>query len=168
MQRSFIDTGTQFWQRTAFSLDQAWVHCERSHYRQVSIPVLQSLSHVWLFVTPWTTAWLPGPPLSPRVCSTLIYVHWVSDAIQPSHPLLPPSPPAFNLSQHQSLFQWVGSWHQVTKVLELQLQHPSFQWIFRFDFLRMTGLVSLLSEGQSKFKRWVFSAAGPASVEEIA
>ena len=62
------------------------------------------------------------------------YVHWVTDAIQPSHPLSSPSP-AFSLSQHQGLFQWVSSLHQVAKVLELQLQHQSFQWIFRVDFL---------------------------------
>ena len=65
---------------------------------------------------------------------TQTHVHWVGDAIQLSHPLSPPSPPAFNLSQHQGLFQWVSS-HQVAKVLELQLQHQSFQWIFRADFL---------------------------------
>ena len=59
------------------------------------------------------------------------HVHWVSDAIQPSRPLLSPSPPAFSLSQHPGLFQWVVSSHQVAKVLELQLQHQSFQWIFR-------------------------------------
>ena len=63
------------------------------------------------------------------------HVQWVGDAIQPSHPLLPPSPLALNLSQHQGLFQWVSSSHQVAKVLELQLQHQSFQWIFRVDFL---------------------------------
>ena len=57
------------------------------------------------------------------------HVHWVSDAIQPSHPLLPPLS-VFNLSQHQGLFQWVSSSHQVAKVLELQIQHQSFQWIF--------------------------------------
>ena len=62
-----------------------------------------------------------------------IHIYWVSDAIQPSHPLLPTSPVAFNLCQHQGLFQWVRSSHQVGKVLELQLQ--SFQWIFRVDFL---------------------------------
>ena len=62
-------------------------------------------------------------------------VHWVGDAIQSSHPLSSPSPPAFNLSHHQSLFKWVSSSHQVTKILELQLQHQSFQWIFRIDFL---------------------------------
>ena len=64
-----------------------------------------------------------------------IHIHWVSDAIQPSRPLSSPSSPAFNLSQHQGLFQWVGSLHQVAKVLELQLQRQSFQWIFRTDFL---------------------------------
>ena len=63
------------------------------------------------------------------------HVHWVGDAIQPSHPLSPTSPPAFNLSQHQGLFQWVSSLHQVAKVSELQLQHQSFQRIFRIDFL---------------------------------
>ena len=60
--------------------------------------------------------------------STQTHVHRVSDAIQPSHPLLSPSPPALNLSQHQGLFQWVSSSHQVAKVLEFQLQHQSFQW----------------------------------------
>ena len=63
------------------------------------------------------------------------HVHWISDAIQPSHTLLSPSPPAFSLAQHQDLFQWVSSLHQVAKVLEYQLQHQSFQWIFRVDFL---------------------------------
>ena len=55
------------------------------------------------------------------------HVHRVSDAMQPSHPLPFPSLPAFNLSQHQGLFQWVGPSHQMDKVLELQLQHQSFQ-----------------------------------------
>ena len=59
----------------------------------------------------------------------------VSDAIQPSHPLSPPSPPALSLFQHKGFFQWVSSLHQVAKILELQLQHLSFQWIFRIDFL---------------------------------
>ena len=60
---------------------------------------------------------------------TQIHVHWFGDAIQPSHHLLSPSPPAFNLSQHQGLFQWVSSSHQA------QLQHQPFQWIFSTDFL---------------------------------
>ena len=65
------------------------------------------------------------------------HLHWVGDAIQKSHPLLSPSPPAFNLSQQQQqgLFKWVSSSHQVAKVLEFQVQHQSFQWIFRTDFL---------------------------------
>ena len=67
--------------------------------------------------------------------STQTHVHWVGDAIEPSHPLSSPSPPALNLSQHQGIFKWVSSLHQVAKVLEFQLQHQSFQWIFRTDFL---------------------------------
>ena len=63
------------------------------------------------------------------------HFHWVSDAIQPYHPLSSPSPPAFNLSQHQGLFQWISSLHQVAKVVEFQLQHHAFQWIFRTDLL---------------------------------
>ena len=66
---------------------------------------------------------------------TQTHVHRVRDAIQSSHPLSSPSPPTFNLSQHQGLFQWVNSSHQVAKGLELQFQHQSFQWIFRTDFL---------------------------------
>ena len=62
------------------------------------------------------------------------HVHQVGDAIQPSHPLLPPSPPAFNLAQYQGLFQGVSYTHQVAKVLEFQFQHQSFQWIFRTHF----------------------------------
>ena len=71
---------------------------------------------------------------------THIHMYRVSDAIPPSHPLSSPSPPAFNLSQHHGLFQWVGFSHQVAKVLELQFQHQSFKWIFRIDFLQ-DGLV---------------------------
>ena len=66
---------------------------------------------------------------------TQSHAHWIGDAIQPSPLLSSPSPPAFNLSQHQGLFQWVSSLHQVVKVLEFQLQHQSFWWMFRVDFL---------------------------------
>ena len=66
--------------------------------------------------------------------SAQVHVHWISDAIQPSHPLSLSCPSAFNLSQHQGLFKWVSSLHQVVKVLELQ--HQSFQWTFRTDFLQ--------------------------------
>ena len=76
---------------------------------------------------------LPCLSLSPEFVQTL--VHWVGDAIQPSHPLSSPSPPAFNLSQHQGLFKRDSSSHQVAKALEFQLQHQSFQWTLRTDFL---------------------------------
>ena len=83
---------------------------------------------------------MPGLPVHHQLPeSTQTHVHWGSDAIQPSHPLSSPSP-AFNFSQHQSLFQWVSSLHQVAKQLEFQLQYQSFQRIFRTDFLQ-DGLV---------------------------
>ena len=66
---------------------------------------------------------------------TQTHAHCVSDTIQPSYPLPSPSPPAFNLSQHQGLFKWLSSSHQVVKVLEFQFQHQSFQRILRTDFL---------------------------------
>ena len=104
----------------------------------------------------------PGLPVHhqlPELAQTHIYC--VSDAIQPSQP---PSPPAFNLSQHESLFKWVSSSHQVAKVLELQLLPQSFQWIFRIDFLRMDWLdllaVSKESSAAPQFKSvnsWVLS-----------
>ena len=78
----------------------------------------------------------PGLPVHhqlPELAQT--HVHQVSDAIQPSHPLSSPSPPAFNLSQHWGIFQWISSSHQVAKSMKLQLQHQSFQGIFRTDFL---------------------------------
>ena len=79
---------------------------------------------------------MPGFPVH-HLLSELAqtHIHRVGDAIQASHPLSSPSPPAFNLSQHQDLFQWVSSSHQVAQVLEFQLQHQSFLWIFRTDFL---------------------------------
>ena len=78
----------------------------------------------------------PGLPVHHQLPEfTQTHVHWVGDAIQPSHPLSSPSFPAFNLSQHQDHFKWVSSSHQGTKILESQLQHQSFQWTFRTDFL---------------------------------
>ena len=81
-------------------------------------------SSIRLFATPWTAARQAFHLL--ELAQTP--VHCVGDAIQPSHPLSSPSPSAFNLSRHQSLFQWVSSSHQLAKVLALQLQHQSFQW----------------------------------------
>ena len=83
----------------------------------------------------------PGFPVHHQLPeSTQTHLHRVGDAIQPSHPLLSPSPPALSLSQHQGLFQWVSSSHQVAKGLEFQLQHQSFQWTPRTDLL-LDGLV---------------------------
>ena len=79
---------------------------------------------------------MPGFPIHHQHMKlTQTLVHWVGDAIQPSHSLSSPSPPAFNLSQHQGLFKWVSTSHQVAKVLEFQLQHQSFQWTLRTDLL---------------------------------
>ena len=78
---------------------------------------------------------MPGFPVLhylPEFAQT--HVHWVGDAIQPSYPLSSPSP-AFNLSQHQGIFKWVSSSHQVAKILEFQLQYQSFQWTPRTDLL---------------------------------
>ena len=85
-----------------------------------------------------------------------IHVHWAGDTIQPSHPPPPPSPVAFNLFQHQGLFQWVSSLHQVAKLLKLQLQHHSFheygiyQWIFKTNFLQ----------------NWLFDHLSPGDFQE--
>ena len=106
----------------------------------------KSLSCVWLFATPWTAA-----------CSDS--VHQVHDAIQPSHPLSSPSPPAFNLSQHQGLFQWINSLHQVVKVLEFSFSIIPSKEIpglisFRMDWLDLLAvqgtLKSLLQHHSSK------------------
>ena len=71
---------------------------------------------------------MPGFPVHHQILELAqTYVHRVSDAIQPSHTLSSPSRPAFNLSQHQDLFQRVSSSHQVAKVLEFQLQYQSYQ-----------------------------------------
>ena len=96
---------------------------------------VQLLSGVRLFATPWTAACQAS--LSITISRSSLRLTSIESVmpIQKSHPLSSPSPPALNLSQHQDLFQWVSSSHQVAKVLELQLQHQSFQWIFRTDFL---------------------------------
>ena len=86
----------------------------------------------------WSTLGLPIHGQLQEFTQT--HVHWVSDTIQLSHPLSSTSPPSFNLSQHQGLLKGVSSLYQVAKVLELQIQHQSFQWIFRTDFLQ-DGLV---------------------------
>ena len=98
----------------------------------------------------------PGFPVHhlPEFAQT--HVQRVSDAIQPSHPLSSPSAPALNLSQHQGLFQWVSSLHQVAKVLEPQLRHPVLPMnIQGWLPLGFTGLISLKSKGLSESLRTV-------------
>ena len=93
----------------------------------------------------------PGFPVHHQLLElTQTHVHWISYAIQSSHPLSSPSP-NINISQQKGIFQWVSSLHQVAKVLEFQLQHQSSQWIFRTDFLLgQTGWICLQSKGLSR------------------
>ena len=121
-----------------------YIHCAFFGQSRLCVPqfpywlkrivVVESLSCVQLFRTPWTAACQAS--LSFTIFRSLLKLMSIESAIPSNHlilccPLLLP----FNLSQHQGLFQWVGSSHQVAKVLELQLQHQSFQWVFRVDFL---------------------------------
>ena len=93
----------------------------------------------------------PGLPVHHQLPeSTQAHVHRVTDAIQPYHLLSSPSPPALNLSQHQCLFKWVSSSHEVAKVLEFQLQHQSLQWTPRTDPFRIDWLDLLAVQGTLK------------------
>ena len=111
---------------------------------------VQSLSRVRL-CDPMNRS-TPGLPVHHQLPeSTQTHVHWVGDAIQPSHPLSSPSPPALNLSQHQGLFKWLSSSYHAVKVLEFQLQHQSFQWTSQDWYpLGWIGWISLQSKGFSR------------------
>ena len=112
---------------------------------------LQSLSRVWLFAALMDCS-MSGFPVHHHLPEPAkIHVHWVSDAIQPPHPLLPTSP-AFNIFQHQGFLQWAfpGSSHQVAKVLELQLHHQSFQLISVLISFRVGWLDLLAVQGTLK------------------
>ena len=121
---------------------------------------VQLLSRVWLFVTPWTACSMPGFPVHHQIQEIAqTHAHQVGDAIQPSHPLLSPSPPPFNLSQHQGLLYWVSSSNQVAKVLEFQFSiSPSSEYSgpisFRMDWFDLLALQrtlkSLLQHHSSK------------------
>ena len=111
------------------------------------IVAVQLLSRVWLFSTPWTAA-LPGFLVLHHLLKfAQTHVHWVDDAIQPSHPLLSLFLHALSLSHHQGLFQWVSSSHQMAKVLELQLQPQSFQWYLGLISFRINWLDLLAVQG---------------------
>ena len=110
------------------------------------VVVVQSLKSCPTLCNPMNCS-MPGFPALhylPEFAHT--HVHWVRDIIQPSHLLLPPSPLALNLSYHQGVFQWIGSLHQVGRVLERQLQLNIQDWFL----LRWTSLISLLSKGLSR------------------
>ena len=111
---------------------------------------VQSLSRVRLCdLMDHSTPGLPVHHQLPEFTQT--HVHWVSDAIQPSHPLSAPSFSAFNLSQHQGLFKWVISSHQMAKVLEFQLQNQFFQMNTQdWSPLEWTGWISWQSKGLSR------------------
>ena len=94
-----------------------------------------SCSVVSDFLRPYEPKHARPPCPSQLLESTQTHVHRVDDAIQPSYPLSSPFPPALNLSQHQGLFQWVSSSHQVAKVLQFQPQHQSFQWTHKTGLL---------------------------------
>ena len=98
----------------------------------VSVSSDQLVSHVQLVVTPWTEE--RQASLSITNSQGLLKLMSL-ELVMPSHPLLSPSPPALNLSQHEGLFKWVSSSHQVAIVLEFQLQHQFFQWTPRTDLL---------------------------------
>ena len=139
---------------------EKWWSCDDSSKRMLKVRNIRwSLSCIWFLPCWWwgpggllkslqfscsvvsNSLWLmdcstPGLPVHHQLPELAhAHVHRVGDAIQPSHPLSSPFPPAFNLSQHQGLFQWVSSSHQVAKVLEFQPQHQSFQWTSRTGLL---------------------------------
>ena len=108
----------------------------------------QSLSHVQLFVTPWTAAWQAS--MSITNSQSLLKLMCIELVIPSNHFILSSPSPAFNHSQHQGLFQWVSSSHQMAKLLEFQLKHQSFWWMFRTDFLRLDWLDLLAGQGTFK------------------
>ena len=162
----------EYWSRLPFKPLDVWVtaNCEKFLKRweyqntllasweiciQVSSVQFSSVPQSCLTLCDPMNRSTPGLPVHHQLQEfTQTHVHWVSDAIQPSHPLSSPSPPAFNLSQHQGLFQWVGSSHQVAQVLELQLHYQSFYWIglisFRIDWFDLFLFTSLLQHQSSK------------------
>ena len=108
------------------------LNTNRAYHTSVQFSSVQSLSRVRLLATSWTAACHAS--LSFTISHSLLKLMSVGGAIQPSHLLSSPSPPAFNLSQHQGLPQWVSSLHLAARVLELQLQHQSLQWTFRSKY----------------------------------
>ena len=112
---------------------------------------VQSLNQVWIFATPWIAACQVSMSITNSPEPTQTHVHRVGDAIQPSHYLPSPSPPTFNLSQHQGLFQWVHSSHQVAKILGVSPSASVLPMNIQDWFpLGWTGWISLQSKGLSR------------------
>ena len=114
----------------------SWKFSKLGHQRLIPLYCCRPVTKLCPTLFNPTNYSMPGFPVLHHLPGfAQIRVHWVSDAIWLSHLLPPTSPLVLNLSQHQDLFQCIGSSHQVPKVLELQRWHQSFQWIFRVDFL---------------------------------
>ena len=128
-------------QKLTANLKWAWVSFSSPRLSCCSVAKLYSI-----LCNPMNCSMAGSPVLHHLMEFAHTHDYWVGDAIQPFHPLSSPSLPAFSLSQYQGLFQWVGSLHKMVKLLEFQLQHQSFQWIFNTDFpLGLTDLFKLLS-----------------------
>ena len=122
--------------RASYNFTHAWCWWHRFWFLAGFNSICCSVTKLCLTLCDPMDCSTPGFPVLHYLLEfTQTHVPGVSNAIQPSHPLSSPSPPALNLSQHQGLFQWVSSSNQVAKVLELQLQCQPFQWILRVDFL---------------------------------
>ena len=122
------------WKKPKWSLAEEWI-TKCGTYLQWNIQ-FNSVAQSCPTVCDPMNCSTPGLPVHHQLPeSTQTHAHRVGDAIQPSHPLSSPSIPAPNPSQHQGLFQWVNSSHEVAKVLEFQLQHQAFQWTPRTDLL---------------------------------
>ena len=122
---------------------KAWANCFSTLGPHLSLQ-FNSVARSCLTLCDSMDCSTPGLPVYHQLPEfTQNYLHWVGDAIQPSHPLLSTSPTTFNLSQHQSIFQWLSSSHGVAKVLEFQLKQDWFP-------LGWTGWISLQSKGLSR------------------
>ena len=121
-----ISQGKRAWKK----LERGWEISLINQDRKVIFIQFSSVTQSCLTLCDPMNCSTPGLPVHHQLPEfTQTHAHRVGDAIQPSHPLSSPSPPAPIPSQHQRLFQWVNSSHEVAKVLEFQLQHQSFQWI---------------------------------------
>ena len=134
------ETGSGLWMSRIWGSNSNW-------YTFLVTMFVYSVAQLCLTLCKPMESSMPGFPVLHYLLEfAQMHVHWVSDVIQPS----PPSPLVLNLSQHMGLFQWFSSLHQVAKVLEFQLQHQSFQWLFRTDSFRIDWFYLLAAQGTLK------------------